>query len=64
IIMNRKEVASRIFKCSKEELEVWRKHALFCLKWYQKDNNAFEIEECEFVIREIDKRLLNLKNDN
>ena len=55
--MNRKEVKMEINKCTIDELKAWRKHAVNCLNYYLKYRNDFEIEECNFIITHIDKRL-------
>lgn len=59
--MNRKLVKQQIKECTINELEEWRKHALKCLNYYLKYRDEFEIEECNFVISHIDKRLTEMK---
>lgn len=59
--MDRKDVKQRIQTYSKSDLHEWRKHAVKCLNYFLTYRDEFEIEECKFVITEIDKRLNELK---
>lgn len=58
--MDREKALERVKNYSATDLLEWRKHVLFCLKWYQKDRNVFEIDECEFLIDAINRRLEEL----
>ncbi len=62
--MHRKQVIERVKDCTYDDLENWSKHVLFCLKWYKKDNNLHEIDECEFLLRQITDQMAILKANN
>ncbi len=51
--MHREHALERVKNCTYGELVDWEKHVLFCLKWHRKDNNAFEIDDCEFLLKQI-----------
>lgn len=44
-------------QCTLDELAEWRKHAVKCLNYFLKYRNDYEIEECNFVISQIDQRI-------
>lgn len=54
--MDRKQVKRRMKQYTAAELKEWRKHAEKCLR------DDFEIEECNFVISPIDKRLSEMND--
>ncbi|RAL24440.1 hypothetical protein [Thermoflavimicrobium daqui] len=60
--MHREHVRMEIQRCSYDDLIKWRKHAVFCLKQFQEEQNQFEIEECEFIIRLIDQQLQHMNS--
>lgn len=62
IQMNRKYVQQQIQHYSVSELKEWRAHAVKCLNYYTTYRDDFEIEESQFVIEHIDKRLKELDN--
>lgn len=51
--VHREQVINRVKNCSYDELVNWEQHVLFCLEWHRKDNNAFEIDDCEFLLKQI-----------
>jgi len=55
--LHRAEVETQVKACTPEELIRWRKHVMYCLECFQKENNAFEVEECQFLLGLIDERL-------
>lgn len=60
--MNRESVEKEIRQCTEPELIAWRQHAQRCLVYFSKARNDFEVEECEFIISHIDRRLAQLKD--
>ncbi|SFE98560.1 hypothetical protein [Alteribacillus iranensis] len=54
--MHREEVRKRVFQCTERELKEWRKHVLYCLDYFQRARNTFEIEECEYILSVMDVR--------
>ncbi len=61
--MHREDVRERVLRCNESELYQWREHVLFCLKWFRKANNTFEIEECEYLLGLLNSRLATLEKD-
>ena len=55
--MHRDMVLESIRSCTLDELKAWKRHALFCLDFYKKERNVFEIEECEFILEHLDKQI-------
>lgn len=60
--MHRKQVLETIKQCTYEELADWKKHVLFCHDNYLKDNNRFEIEECEYLLVHINEQMARYQN--
>ena len=58
--VHRKKVLETIKQSSMEELEQWKKHVLFCLDFYKRDQNSFEIDECEYLLSHIDEQMKHL----
>ncbi len=63
IEVDRKLVKQQINKCPIGELNRWRKHAVKCLNYFLKYRDEFEIQECNFVISHIDKRLKEIEGE-
>ncbi|MFD2614150.1 hypothetical protein [Paenibacillus gansuensis] len=59
--MHRKHAIEMVKSYTFDELMDWKKHVLFCLQWHKKDNNRIEIEDCEFLLKEIEDQMLKLK---
>ncbi|HBZ11565.1 MAG TPA: hypothetical protein DEO65_17150 [Bacillus bacterium] len=57
IRINRRQVIDQMNQCTPDELAEWRKHAVKCLNYFLKYRNDYEIEECNFVISQIDQRI-------
>ncbi|MDI3256721.1 MAG: hypothetical protein QJR01_03135 [Kyrpidia sp.] len=55
--MDRSEVLKRIENSDRQELEAWKRHVLRCREHFIRDRNAFEVEECDFILGHIDRRL-------
>ena len=58
--MHREQALEKVTSCTYEELEEWRKHVLFCLKWHRKDQNQYEIDDCEFLLEKIEEQIAHL----
>ncbi|MFD1708814.1 hypothetical protein ACFSCZ_19240 [Siminovitchia sediminis] len=59
--MHREKVVQEIKNCTVEELQAWKKHVLFCLKWFEKDQNHHEVDECKFLLKHIEEELNRTK---
>lgn len=59
--MHREHVTERVKSCTYDDLKDWKNHVLFCLKWYKKDNNKHEIDECEFLLKQIEGQMAYIK---
>ncbi|WP_041303632.1 hypothetical protein [Kyrpidia tusciae] len=57
--MDRRKVLEKIEQCGREDLEEWKKHVLRCKEFFLRDKNRFEVEECNFLLEQIDRRLRN-----
>jgi hypothetical protein len=55
--MHREKALESIAQCSREELEEWKKNVLRCKAFFLRDRNSFEIEECDFLLKHIERRL-------
>ena len=63
--MHRRMVVDQVKKSTDEDLINWRSHVLNCLNYYKRDNNQFEIEECEYVLSLIDEQMkLNMNRES
>lgn len=60
--MDQKLVKEQIKAYSITELEEWKKHAEKCLAYYLKYPNEYEVQECNFIIAHINKRLEEIEN--
>lgn len=58
--VDRREVAERAKHCTYDELAEWKRHVLFCLKWHTRDNNQYEIDECQYVLGVIEEQMARL----
>lgn len=59
--MHHEQAVEKVRSCTYEELEEWKKHVLFCLKWHRKDHNQYEIDDCEFLLEKIEEQLAHLE---
>lgn len=62
--MHRRYAIEKVKQCTYDELVDWEKHVLFCLEWHTKDNNAFEMDDCEFLLKEIKDQMTVLKSSH
>lgn len=60
--MDRERELKRIAILSLEELEEWKAHVLRCKAFFVKQRNTFEIEECDFLLEHIERRIRELKD--
>lgn len=58
--MHKRMVQKRVNQCTREELLEWKAHAQKCLEIFQQQNNPYEVEESNYVISLIEKRLSQL----
>lgn len=61
--MHRQKEMERIASCTYDELQDWKKHVLFCLEWFRKDNNHHEVDECEFLLKHIEEQIARLEEN-
>lgn len=55
--MDKQAVVEQIRKTDRADLLEWKAHVLYCLQYYQKLQDEFEIGECTFVLEMIDRQL-------
>lgn len=60
--MHRGRVLEQMQSCTHEELQAWKKHVLYCLDVHRKDRNAYEIEECEFLLEHLNVHIVQRKD--
>lgn len=59
--MDRERVLERIEQSDRKTLEEWKKHVLRCRAFFVRDRNQFEVEECDFLLKHIERRLRDLE---
>lgn len=59
--MDREKELKRMATLKLEELEAWKAHVLRCKAVFVRQRNTFEIEECDFLLEHLDRRIGQLK---
>lgn len=61
--MNRKYAIEMVKSYTYDELAAWENHVWFCLQMHKKDDNAREVDDCEFLLKEIQNQMTLLQNN-